>query len=353
MKPQLDGDQLCATISLKTGSTQFIPIKRLDDWQNVEAEYFTPTSRGLLITLGVLYVVLSAFAFFLLLGVTVFTLKGRIKKFLFTNVITFSIFAFTLIRCVYFFLVPSGDLSVNGSVAEYILIIFPTFPYFTAFSCVPLVWAIVSTGPAKTGGANDRIFKAVGVLNAILYILFIVIVVVFSETKQIDSNVCLGATTQATSLSTPQVAISLVYSIVISTISLLIAIAFIAFGRRVAVISQSDAITVKTYRMVIVCAIGFILNCIFILIITGARLNNIGFSFAGLIISEIIPSVFMLFNFGSFQLVRDLIFGKSSASTSSSMRTSSTSASTSGSQKSQSISINTASASSSSASTAD
>jgi len=63
----------------------------------------------------------------------------------------------------------------------------------------------------------------------------------------------------------------------------------------------------KTYIMATVSAVGFILNCIFILVITGGRLNSIVFSFVGLIISEIIPTLFMLTTFGLFGEVRKLL----------------------------------------------
>jgi len=80
--------------------------------------------------------------------------------------------------------------------------------------------------------------------------------------------------------------------------------------------------------MVLVCSFAFMINCLFILIITGAKLYNVHFSFAGLLVSEIVPSVFMLTSFGSFDSLKNIIFGdkKSIKSTSSvSAGTSSTS----------------------------
>jgi len=47
---------------------------------------------------------------------------------------------------------------------------------------------------------------------------------------------------------------------------LIIAVAFIFFGRRIAVLSQSDVVAKKTYRIVVICTFGFMLNCLFICI---------------------------------------------------------------------------------------
>jgi len=193
--------------------------------------------------------------------------------------------------------------------------VLPTFPYFTAFSCVPLVWAVLTEGALRKTGQLQQIYKAVGVVNVILYIVFIIIVVVFNETKEITSVKCFSQE-ETTQLTNGQIAISIAYSVIISAISLIIAGAFIIFGRRVAVIAQSSNIASKTYRIAVVCALGFMLNCLFILIITGARLNNIGFSFAGLIVSEIIPSISMLFSFGAINTLKQIILGKSSHTTS-------------------------------------
>lgn len=71
------------------------------------------------------------------------------------------------------------------------------------------------------------------------------IVVVFTETKEILSSDCLGTHTETATISGPQVAISIVYSVVISVVSLSIAVAFLFFGRRVAVIAQTDEIVKK------------------------------------------------------------------------------------------------------------
>ena len=40
---------------------------------------------------------------------------------------------------------PKSHQLMGKSIAEYILIVLPTFPYFTAFSCVPLVWFVPHT----------------------------------------------------------------------------------------------------------------------------------------------------------------------------------------------------------------
>jgi len=166
---------------------------------------------------------------------------------------------------------------------------------------------VLTLTAVKKSGNIQRIFKAVSAVNIVLYIVFIIIVVVFNQTKKILTNQCVGEW-ESTQLTGGQKAISIVYSVIISFISLVIAISFIVFGRRFTAKSQMQAVIIKTYRTAAVCALGFMLNCLFILIVTGARLNNIAFSFAGLLISEIIPSMFILTYFGVFSMLKRIIF---------------------------------------------
>jgi len=309
-------NQLCSVINPAKGSTTYLPIKRIQNWDSVKQTFFDKSSLRLLYTLGSFYGIIASFSFIQLVAVGIFVVVGRIKHYSLSTLVTSAIFVFTLIRAVYFFLVPTGELSSNGSVAEYILIVFPTFPYFTAFSCVPLVWAVLTLTAVKKSGNIQRIFKAVSAVNIVLYIVFIIIVVVFNQTKKILTNQCVGEW-ESTQLTGGQKAISIVYSVIISFISLVIAISFIVFGRRFTAKSQMQVVIIKTYRTAAICALGFMLNCLFILIVTGARLNNIAFSFAGLLISEIIPSVFILANFGVFSILRRIIFFDSETNTAS------------------------------------
>jgi len=305
--------QLCAVINPKEGSSTYIPIKRVSNWDSIKHSYFSNSSKSLIYALGAFYIFVALFAFLQLTGVVVLLITGKMKSLSISVLVTFTIFVFTIIRAIYFFIVPSGSLSNKGSVAEYTLIVFPTFPYFTAFSCIPLVWAVL-TGSVRKTGAMSKVYKTVAAVNIILYIVFIIIVVVFNETKTISHNQCIGEW-ESTQLTQGQKAISIVYSVIISAISLAIALSFIIFGRKIMIVSgsQSDVVN-KTFRTAAICSFGFMLNCLFILIITGARLNSVGFSFAGLIISELIPSMFMLSTFGVFNTIKSAITGQTTKS---------------------------------------
>jgi len=104
-------------------------------------------------------------------------------------------------------------------------------PHFTAFSCIPLVWALLSDGPVRKTGNLQRIFFTIGVVNVILYVFFAVIVIVFNQTKSIVITKC-GGISETTKLTNAQIAISIVYSVIISAISLTIAFGFIIYGRK-------------------------------------------------------------------------------------------------------------------------
>jgi len=53
----------------------------------------------------------------------------------------------------------------------------------------------------------------------------------------------------------------------------------------------------KLFWVTTVCSCSFILHCIFILVLAGLSEPNIWFSFFGLIITEIVPSVFVIVTF--------------------------------------------------------
>ena len=65
----------------------------------------------------------------------------------------------------------------------------------------------------------------------------------------------------------------------------------------------------QTYQMACVCSVGFGLNCIFIIIVVGVKINSVAFSFCGLVLTEIVPTVFMLMTFGSMSTLKSLFLG--------------------------------------------
>jgi len=130
-------NQLCSVINPAKGSTTYLPIKRIQNWDSVKQTFFDKSSLRLLYTLGSFYGIIASFSFIQLVAVGIFVVVGRIKHYSLSTLVTSAIFVFTLIRAVYFFLVPTGELSSNGSVAEYILIVFPTFLILLLFLVYP------------------------------------------------------------------------------------------------------------------------------------------------------------------------------------------------------------------------
>jgi hypothetical protein len=88
-------------------------------------------------------------------------------------------------------------------------------------------------GAASSKSRNSLAANAaIGVMNVLLYILFIVICIVFQYTEDNSESVCPGRETLKSNDSV-QKAISVVYAAFISALSLGIAVAFVIFGSRI------------------------------------------------------------------------------------------------------------------------
>ena len=113
--------------------------------------------------------------------------------------------------------------------------------------------------------------------------------------------------------------VSIVYSTVIGALSVAIAVVFLIFGPRmykqlrqgsqheksrkvkkhlsVTIVTSHATLTLKILFITTVSSVAFILHCIFILTLAGLSSPNIIFTFVGLIITELLPSSFLLLLF--------------------------------------------------------
>jgi hypothetical protein len=204
----------------------------------------------------------------------------------------------SLVRSIYFF----SALSVSGSAADYVLAVLPTFIYFTSFTLIIAFWATTVKRQLQTDFKQFVLYirYLVIIINAILYGCFLIIVLVhhfLAKPPDLQCGGRAGGITTKTSSRTEQ-GVTIAYAVIIAVISFIISVAFIYFGGRMNYHLTRSTKASSTKRKVILITVAFstffLLHCIFILVLAGlSKANNI-FSFIGLFITEICPSIFFM-----------------------------------------------------------
>jgi len=305
-----DISMLCSNITFNQNIDSYFPIIRMEHWRDQNKEIFDKTAMGLIYALAVLFLLTAIWGLFQI-GVVAYKYHTKVDVFKLVHILIVIETLFITVRCIYFFIIPSGLLQGNA-VGDYILVVLPTFMYFTAFTIIISLWyMIVKT---KTTGRNlvKRLQMVIFTINVILYLLFIIIVLVFHfSEKETKSNSCGSRIVIEATNTTPQFVVSIVYAVIQALISLVIGSAFIYLGgtlylsmrtSKVVETSVTASQQKKIFTVTFACSIGFILHCVFVLILVGAEPSNMVFSFLGLIITEIIPciSIFYCYNQGHF-----------------------------------------------------
>jgi len=225
------------------------------------------------------------------------------RRFRIAQLMIVFIFLFNGVRGVYFFLLPGG-LNLVSIVIDYVLVVLPTFFYFTAFTIIVSLWAVVCLQPMmKSNTSFDTLVRRLTlIINIILYLFFILICLLFQYLSTNSVADCAGVLVKTTNLYTQQ-SLALAYAIVIAFLSFVVGIGFIIFGTKLFIelnvttskrLSKKTRLQKQTFVITLVCSIAFILHCIFIIIIAGLQQANLIFSFIGLVITEIAPSFILL-----------------------------------------------------------
>ncbi|GAM18860.1 hypothetical protein SAMD00019534_020350 [Acytostelium subglobosum LB1] len=304
---------ICANITLSSHEPTYFPIIRVsnNDWKSNKREVFDKTATALLYTLGCLFGINALWGIFQLTMVLYTKCTQPNSSFKLVQLLILTVTVFITIRAVYFFILPSGKLS-ESQVADYILVVLPTFIYFTAFTVIIVIWYIIVSSKIHINFFS-RFNQLVGIINVVLYVLFIIIVLVFNYTKLILENDCGARRVIEVSSTTPQRIVSIFYATVQAVISLLIGAAFVYLGVSIHMLmkvrrNMTDraeskfAQQQKIFLVTATCSVGFVLHCAFVLVLVGAEPSNVIFSFIGLIVTEIIPTMSILYAYNQGHL---------------------------------------------------
>jgi len=214
----------------------------------------------------------------------------------------FAILIFNLVRGAYFVILSQG---ITGAVVEYTLVVLPTFFYFTAFTLIIGYWAVTCVRQLQIL-MNPQLFHryvkiVIGGINVGLYSIFILFILLYNFlVANTQSSQC-GARVAAdlSTVNQNQKYISYAYAILLPVLSFVAAVGFMYYGTKLtlklAKSRKSKNVGKRQVTLIaVIFALSFILHCIFILIVVGLNTANVYFSFVGLVITEALPSVFVL-----------------------------------------------------------
>ncbi|EGG23353.1 hypothetical protein DFA_05485 [Cavenderia fasciculata] len=304
------GGATCCNIKSNTlpepvGTNKILLIQRTNDWKKKNYQSISSSNQAVVYTLGALFLVPFIIGS---IEVVYFIYAHFFKKLEVKVVHILFVFLtiFSFIRGIYFIILGSGVLKDNANVADYILVVLPTFLYFTAFTIVIIIWYILSRDSMQR---VDNIYKRINRLiigvNILLYLLFIGIVLVFNFYIGDPPPTCNGRVSAGYENSTPQRVVSILYASIQAILSGALGLSFIYYGRKVIqklshfkqnLVNANNQMK-KTVSMAIICSVGFLLHCIFIIILVTVKPKNVVFSFIGLVVTEIVPVMTLLFNY--------------------------------------------------------
>ncbi|EGC30387.1 hypothetical protein DICPUDRAFT_4515, partial [Dictyostelium purpureum] len=303
-----DSIYICLMVSnVPKGDPTYFLISRINekDWKTKTKELFDKETKAMMYILAVIFLLVSLFGLYEIITIIIFYFKKIIIQFQLIQSLIIIVTLFILIRTIYFFLLVNGKLQDNP-VLDYILVVLPTFIYFTAFSSLIILWYTIVFLVLRNNsgsGVAKKLYTIVITVNIILYLFFIAIVLVFQYTPSSPTNDCAGRIVIANEASPSQKAISLAYAIVQAGLSLVISAAFIYLGRSLYKTISTGKKNLsntkhqkKIFILSAICSIGFLLHCIFVIVLV-TNISSMTFSFIGLIITEVIPVVSIMYCF--------------------------------------------------------
>jgi hypothetical protein len=287
-----DGEYICYVITNITSEKQYFAIERKSNYINDQEEILTPTAEVLTYILAALFLAASAVVFFQMVLYAVSWYFGNLPILLEHFLVLF-IWMFLSLRTIYFFLITKG---FDSQLGDYALVALPTFFYFTAFTIIVVLWAVVAckrfTNDVKK--FERMIHRSVFGINAVLYTTFAALILAFQYGATSQASPCGSRQEDTSNTEEIRQRVSIAYGLIISAFSFVIGVLFIVFGMRIRSFITATESTEKIFVVTSVCSACFLLHCAFILVVCFLSEPNLYFSFFGLIITEWLPAMFII-----------------------------------------------------------
>ncbi|KAN0007011.1 hypothetical protein ACTFIU_005205 [Dictyostelium citrinum] len=311
-----DSTYMCSNLSNVESETVIFMINIMGgDWMDQSKELFDSTTKSLLYFLAVLFLLVGCFGCYQIILIIFIGYRSKNggsgeNQIQITHILTGLVTLFIMLRSIYFFVMPGGYLS-SKPVADYILVVLPTFIYFSAFIVMIVIWYIIVFMVLKNysmaGSRTKRLYTIVFGVNVVLYILFIIVVLVFQYTHFTPNNYCGARVVVQMKNSKPQIIVSILYAAIQAFLSLVLGSSFAYLGSSLyltlkkanfsSLNSRSSQKSIRIFILTVVCSIGFLLHCAFILALVISKISSMAFTFVGLLLTEILPAGSILYCF--------------------------------------------------------
>eukprot|EP01117_Protostelium_nocturnum_P018679 TRINITY_DN785_c0_g1_i4.p1 TRINITY_DN785_c0_g1~~TRINITY_DN785_c0_g1_i4.p1 ORF type:complete len:1818 (-),score=339.05 TRINITY_DN785_c0_g1_i4:163-5616(-) len=287
-----DLGRICFFVQNPPRNASYLLVSHIPNWKDKQLEYFPRDTVVLLYVLAALFLLATLFCTLAWISYFFTPKEGNFRhQTFFTIMFTF---LFCIIRCIYFFMLPKG---LSSQSADYVLIVLPTFFYFSSVIQLITTWVALATLSLTRLSKATKFTNAAAIgLHILLYIIFLIIVLLFHFNQPESKPSCGNRIIYSPDYST-QKKLSLAYAIIIAVFSVLLGVGFLAFGlKTVSKFKKSLSDGVKKVAITTgIYAGAFVLHCIyvFLLIFTDA---SVVFVFVGFIITEIIPACYLMIN---------------------------------------------------------
>jgi hypothetical protein len=304
----------CGIINELSPEAQYFPVIRLADASTARRFIFNVGEVVQAAFLTALYGLSCLFA-----GILTFRLCNIRFHLVHNAVWVFGVISF--LRMIYFALMAASSPAESGA-ADYILIELPSFLYFSALSFFVVSWVVLARTVVRKNlrrqGTLRFLMKIVIAVNAIVYLLWIALIIVYEITKQNVVSPC-GSRLGNQVDNTTRRAISLTYRIFVGIISLVIGLGFIIYGsiivRGLVASAKSSRGGTKSalkprsmlvFQLTFICSVGLIVQTIFLIILvaTGFQNNVLTMSFLGFF--ELFPMLIIMAIFWKSTLVQNI-----------------------------------------------
>lgn len=304
----------CGVVGELKPEAQYFPIARVSDVIGARRNIFNVGEVVQASFLTALYGFGAIFA-----GALTFRLCTIRFHLVHNAVWMFGIISF--LRMIYFALMASSSPAESGG-ADYILIELPSFLYFSALSFFVVSWVVLARTVVRKNlrrqGTMRFLMKVVIAVNAVVYLLWIILIIIYETTKQTVVSPC-GSRLGTQVDNTTRRAISLTYRVFVGIISLVIGLGFIVYGSIIVrgLISSAQASrggtksalkprSMLVFQLTFICSVGLIVQTIFLIILvaTGFQNNVLTMSFLGFF--ELLPMLIIMAIFWKSTLVQNI-----------------------------------------------
>ena len=149
----MEGDLICGTLVKFSTEFLYFPVIKDENWLSKDVEYFTVDQIALLYLLGIMFAVTAVGAFGSITLLIFQSITNIVKLqqviilsliFIFNGskfihfILVILLIIVNLVRSAYFFIYSSNP--IQSSIVDYIMVVLPTFIYFTTFTLIVNVW---------------------------------------------------------------------------------------------------------------------------------------------------------------------------------------------------------------------